>query len=48
MQSRTKLLAGLATVTTIAIAVARRRRSSAAADPDRDEPTVAEAGTNRP
>ncbi|WP_227134697.1 hypothetical protein [Halorubellus salinus] len=42
MQSRTKLLAGLATVTTLAIAFARRRRSSSAAETDRDEPTVAE------
>jgi hypothetical protein len=43
MQSKTKLLVGVATVTTVALAFARRRRHSSDAGTQADEPTVAEA-----
>jgi hypothetical protein len=42
MQSRTKLLVGIATVTTVALAFARRRRPSSDAEAEANEPTVAE------
>jgi hypothetical protein len=42
MQSSTKLLVGIATVTTIVLALARRRRPSSNAETEADEPTVAE------
>jgi hypothetical protein len=42
MQSRTKLVVGIVTVTTIALALARRRRAPSTIETDQDEPTVAE------
>ena len=42
MQSRTKLLVGIATVTTVAFAFARRRSTSSDAEAEANEPAVAE------